>query len=64
MEGLERCHDCYKLPEITIEDKGPGKEMYWITCKQPNHVHQACGDSPQGAVANWNIYVMMMRKAA
>lgn len=61
MNGLERCPDCFKLPELTIEDKGPGEERYIWTCTQPNHVHEAMSGTPIGSIANWNLYVMLLR---
>lgn len=62
MEGLERCPGCDKLPVIT-KDRVSDK-LFWFTCSQANHVHQACGDTVEGAKANWNLYAILMRQAA
>jgi hypothetical protein len=59
MENLERCPDCYKLPEVKIEDKGFDKENFIFSC--PQHGHMAMGQTVEGAKANWNLYVMLMK---
>lgn len=64
MKNLERCPDCFKLPEVTFEDKGFDKIDVILTCNQQNHRHQAIGQSLSMAEAHWNIYVMAYRKVA
>ncbi len=64
MTGLERCPTCFKLPQITIDDKGPDAVDFIFTCEGQGHLHQAQGQTIEGAKANWNLYVMLSRKAA
>lgn len=61
MNGLERCPECFKLPDLTFDDRGFDKIKFIFTCTQPNHVYQAMGDTIEGAIANWNIYAKLYR---
>lgn len=61
MTNLERCPDCFHLPEVTFEDNGYDKARVILTCTQPNHVHQAIGETLEGSQANWNLYCMLLR---
>ena len=62
MNGLERCPNCFKLPEVKFEDKGP--DHYDVIFSCPQHGHMAMGTSVEGATANWNLYVMLLRNKA
>lgn len=59
-EDLQRCPDCFRLPDLKIEDKGPDKSSFRFICER--HGHLADGDTIEGATALWNIYVMSFRK--
>lgn len=60
VEGLQRCPDCHKLPDLTIEDKGFDKENFIFECKR--HGHMAMGDTIEMVTAHWNIYTMAFRR--
>jgi hypothetical protein len=60
MENLQRCPDCYKLPKVVFEDAGFDKSKAILSCEE--HGHMAMGDTVEGAVANWNLYVMLSAK--
>lgn len=58
MKDLQRCPRCFKLPQVTIEDKGPNAMNVILTCRE--HGHMAMGHTVEGAVINWNLYVMLI----
>lgn len=64
MENLKRCPECFHLPQVTIEDKGPDQTNFIFTCTQQNHVHQAMGQDIEMGKANWNLYVMLLASKA
>jgi len=63
MNGLKRCPQCFKLPEIKVEATNTGYEIT-LVCEQANHSHMATGPNEQIALENWNHYVSLVQAVA